>query len=712
MKKFKKIIKILTLSFAIVFTLTLVSGVTFFITTTKGVSLDTNKLDKLSTAKNLKVYDSSNKIISPSNKNHIQVSKLSSHTKNAFIAAEDKRYYKHNGIDYIRIGGAIVSNIKSHSFSQGASTISQQLIKNTQLSSEKTIKRKLKEFKLTKALENKYSKNQILEMYLNNIYFGNGCYGIENASNHYFNKSASKLTLAESALLAATINAPSVYDIENNIDKAISRRNLILKTMKNQNRISSDEYNNAITEYPKLNLTNLLSNSYLYSEIIKEACNILKTTENNIVNNNYKIYTNINLNTNKEITELINNKYKNLQNFAEICVIIIQNKTNNIIYSYGNKSTLSSKKQPGSTIKPILVYAPAIEKEIITPSTLLLDEKINISGYSPENADKNFHGFVTAREALKNSYNVPAVKLLKELGVKNAQNFANKLNINFSKQDNNLAIALGGFTEGITLKSLADAYSAFANSGKFSSSSYISKIEDGNGKTIFEKTNSKSQAMSSKTAYLITDILKDCSKSGTAKRLKDFDFDIASKTGTVAENNSKLNSDAFNVSYTTEHTIISYVGGNKLSESINGATYPTMITKDILNVLYKSHKPKNFTIPNSLKRSNILDENININHTESIRFQNQNFKIAITNNQNHSPIISFYKLQNYKYKLIRKNKTKEEIILTLVSLDENKIINFEDKTAKTGQIYEYFIEIYDNNDNLLQKSNSLKLKSY
>ena len=296
--------------------------------------------------------------------------------------------------------------------------------------------------------------------------------------------------------------------------------------------------------------------------------------------------------------------------------------------------------------------------------------------------------------------------------MKNAQNFANKLNINFSKQDNNLAIALGGFTEGITLKSLADAYSAFANSGKFSSSSYISKIEDGNGKTIFEKTNSKSQAMSSKTAYLITDILKDCSKSGTAKRLKDFDFDIASKTGTVAENNSKLNSDAFNVSYTTEHTIISYVGGNKLSESINGATYPTMITKDILNVLYKSHKPKNFTIPNSLKRSNILDENININHTESIRFQNQNFKIAITNNQNHSPIISFYKLQNYKYKLIRKNKTKEEIILTLVSLDENKIINFEDKTAKTGQIYEYFIEIYDNNDNLLQKSNSLKLKSY
>ena len=168
------------------------------------------------------MFDCNGTSIKPTSENHISIKKLSSNTKNAFICAEDKRFYTHKGIDFVRIGGAVVSNLKSKSFSQGASTISQQLIKNTHLSNEKTLKRKLKEIKLTKQLEKNYSKNDILELYLNNIYFGNGCYGIENASMHYFGKSAKNLTLAESALLAATINAPSVYDIENNQEKTTS----------------------------------------------------------------------------------------------------------------------------------------------------------------------------------------------------------------------------------------------------------------------------------------------------------------------------------------------------------------------------------------------------------------------------------------------------------------------------------------------------------
>ncbi len=713
MKRIKKFVKILTISFAIIITCTLIFSAGFFLVTTNGVSLNTDKLDQISGASTLKIYDTNKKIIAPTTKNYISITKLASHTKNAFIAAEDKRYYKHNGIDYIRIGGALVSNIKTRSFSEGASTISQQLIKNTQLTSEKTIKRKLREIKLTKALERNYSKNQILEMYLNNIYFGNGCYGIENASNHYFNKSASKLTIAESALLAGTINAPSLYDIENNIQKAITRRNLILNSMKKQNKINETDYNNAINEKPNLNLTKISNNNYLYSEIIKEACNKLNTTENNIVNNKYKIYTNTNLNINKEINNILTNKYKNLQKYANIGVIIIQNKTNNIIFTYGNKSILTTKKQPGSTIKPILVYAPAIEKNIITPSTKILDEKINISGYSPENADKKFHGFVTVREALKNSYNIPSVKLLNELGIKNAQNFAKKLDIEFSDKDNNLAIALGGFTKGVTLKSLADAYTSFANSGEFSTSSFITKIENENGKILYIKDDNKKQVMRKSTAYLITDILKDCSKSGTAKRLMDFDFDIASKTGTVGENNSQLNSDAFNISYTTEHTIISYIGGNNLNESINGATYPTMITKDILNILYKTHKPKNFKTPTSIiKTENNINETKTINSKNNLDENYSTLKINIINNQNSAPIISFYATQNYNYKLIRKNKTKEEIILSLVNINENKIMNYEDKNAKSNQIYEYFIEVYDNNNNFLQKSNSIKLKIY
>lgn len=731
MKRLKKILKITLASIILLVVSALIFSAGFYYVSTKGVALSKEKLESISSKNALQIYDVNGKLILPSEKNYIPISKLSSNTKNAFIAAEDKRYYKHNGIDIIRIGGAIVSNLKTRSFSEGASTISQQLIKNTQLSSEKTIKRKLKEIKLTRKLEKEYSKNQILEMYLNNIYFGNGCYGVENAARHYFSKSASSLTLAESAILAGTINAPGVYDIENKQANAIKRRNLILKLMLVQNKISNQEYEDAINEKLNLHLTKLSNSNYIHGKIIEESCKAVGTNENNIINKNFKIYTNINTELNNKITNLIENNYKNLQNIANICVIIVQNKENKIISCYGKNQILSSKKQPGSTIKPILVYAPAIEKGVISPATKLLDEKINISGYSPENADKKYHGYVSVREALKNSYNIPAVKLLNEIGVNYAQNFAQNLNIDFDKKDNNLAIALGGFTEGLSLKTLCDAYTSFANGGKFSLSTYITKIEDENGKTVYTNTQNSNQVMSESTAYLITDMLKDCAKSGTAKRLKDVSYDIASKTGTVGKHNSKLNTDAFNISYTTEHTIITYIGGDNLNENVNGATYPTMITKDILNILYQNHSPKNFKMPISVEKINI-DKN---EYDNNIVSQTENFDLATTeifsknnlppktksslitnmhiqNSKNNAPKISFFASENYEYIIKRKNKTKEEIISSLANLENSQIIIFEDKTANSGHIYEYYIDIYDKNGNFLQKSNSVKVRIF
>ena len=731
MKGLKKIFKILLMCFTLFSLSVLIFSAGFYYVSTKGIALDNDKLESISSKSQLQIYDKNGKLILPSEKNYIQISKLSKNTKNAFISAEDKRYYKHKGIDIIRIGGAVLSNLKTRSFSEGASTISQQLIKNTQLSSEKTIKRKLREIKLTKKLEKEYSKNEILEMYLNNIYFGNGCYGVENASRHYFNKSASNLTLAESALLAGTINAPSVYDIENKTNNAKTRRDLILKLMLKQNKISNTEYNDAINEKINLNLTNLSSNNYIHDKIIEESCKLLGTNENNIINKRIKIYTNIDINLNNKITNIINNNYKNLQKTANIGVIIIQNDNNKIISCYGNNQTLSSKKQPGSTIKPILVYAPAIDKGIISPATKLLDEKINISGYSPENADKKYHGYISSREALKNSYNIPAVKLLNEVGIKNAQNFANQMGINFSNQDNNLAIALGGFTEGVTLKNLCDAYTTFANGGKFSKSNFVTKIENENGKILITNKPKKKEVMSESTAYLITDMLKDCAKSGTAKRLKDIPFDVASKTGTVGKQNSKLNSDAYNISYTSEHTIITYIGGSELNESVNGSTYPTMLAKDILLSIYSSHTPQNFKMPTSVKKVNLNKneyENNIISETTALEdciteiFQKNNLpqksnssptnQIFIQNSKSNKPKISFFVSPNFKYKLKRKNKTKEEIISSLANLENSQIITFEDKNAISGQIYEYFIEIYDKNDNFLQKSNSVKVKIF
>lgn len=727
MKKVNKVLKIFFLV-AIAFCLTaLISSVGFYFYSTKGSALDHSRLSENESVC-LQILDINGTPIKATNENFISIKKLSSNTKNAFICAEDKRFYSHKGLDYIRIGGAIVTNLKNKSFSQGGSTISQQLIKNTHLSNEKTIKRKLKEIKLTKELEKNYTKEQILEMYLNNIYFGNGCYGIENASNHYFGKSSTKLTIAESAILAGTINAPSIYDIENNPTKAISRRNLILGLMKDYGKISIEDYNNAINEELTLNLTKLSGHNQIVNDVLKEATIITGKTENQLKNNHYIIQTEIDLSLQNQINSKIKSSYSNIESSPSIASIVINNKTNKIIAISGNKNTLSSNKQPGSTIKPILVFAPAIENGIISPATKILDEKINISGYSPENADKKYHGYVSVRECLKNSYNIPAVKILQETGIETAQNFANKLGIKFDKLDSNLAIALGGLTTGTTLKNLADAYSSFANLGQFEKSSYISKITS-KDQVIYSSKSSKTNVMSDSTAYLITDMLKDTAKTGTAKRLKNFNFDIASKTGTVGTGNS--NSDAFNISYTSNHTIISYFGESTMPNSINGATYPTMLTKDILEFLYSTKTPQNFEKPNSVEKKllNKTDyENNIVSQTDSSEnsiteiFAKSNppqktnstinLNLEVFNFENEKPILCFFTSPNYTYNIIRKEKEKEEIISSLENIINSETIKFTDKNAKSNQIYEYFIEICEKFTNKTYKTNSVKLKTF
>ena len=704
MKKIRKISKIIFISLAIVFSLTIISAVSFYHVSTHGITLDKEKLSNVAN-KTFKIYDKFQEEINLKNKATVDINELSANTKNAFISAEDKRFYSHNGVDFIRVGGALLSNLKSKSFSEGASTISQQLIKNTLLSNEKTIKRKLKEVKLARALEKNYSKDKILEMYLNNIYFGNGNYGIENASIYYFGKSAKNLTTAESALLAGTINAPNIYNIQNNTEKAIERRNLILNLMKSQNKISNEEYEKSINESVNLNITKVPNNNYMFNEILEEACNILNITENELNYKDIEIFTNYDSTLSNNISELVN-KYKNLSDY-NVASIVIDNETNTIIAVYGNSKTLSSKKQPGSTIKPILVYAPALEENLITPNTKILDEEININGYSPANADNKFHGFVTVRECLKNSYNIPSVKLLNELGVETGKNFASKLDINFSENDNHLALSLGGFSSGTTLKQLADAYSTFANSGYFSTSKYITKIKL-NDKIIYRKNNSKNKVMKESTANQITDMLIDTSKSGTAKKLKNFNYQIASKTGTVGKSNSTNNTDAYSISYTSNHTVITYIGDENLPKNISGSSYPTEINEEIFKKLYSSKKPKNFEISKNSNQE-ILN-NLKTTSVSKIELSTKN--LTALNLENRKPILMFFASKNNTYNIIRKHKNKEEIISSLNNLKNDKYIKFEDISAKSNEIYEYFIEICEKSTTKKYYSNSIKLKSF
>lgn len=730
MKKFKKFLKIFAIVFAVLTAALAVSGTAYYFVVTSAVSLDKTKLDKTKSASSLQILDTKGNSVCPSSENYISISELSNNTKNAFICTEDKRFYEHSGIDYIRVGGAIISNLKSHSFSEGGSTISQQLIKNTHLSNEKTINRKLKEFKLTRELEKNYSKSQILEMYLNNIYFGNGCYGIENAANHYFSKSASSLSLAESALLAGTINAPSVYDIQNNTEKAKNRRNLILELMHEQGKISEHDKDLAQKEEINLKITKLSNNNFVYDEIIEEACKILKKTENQLKNENITIETYLDQKLLNNITKNINEKYKSIPSSPAIACIVIDNNTGGIISTFGSKKTFKSKKQPGSTIKPILVYAPAIEENMISPATKILDEKINIGGYSPDNADKKVHGYVSVREALKNSYNIPAVKILNELGISKSQNFAKKLGIEFSDSDNNLAIALGGFTDGVKLKSLCDAYMAFANFGEFKESKYISKIVE-DEKTIYSNSTNGIKVFDDSTAYLITDILKSATKTGTAKRLKNFNYEIASKTGTVGLSDSNKNSDAFNISYTSEHTILTYFGEKVMPEQINGATYPTMLTKDILSELYCNKPPANFTQPQSVVRKNLsktdyennivsitensdskISELFSKNNIPKVSNSSLSLTLNVFNFANKKPLVSIFASPEYAYKIYRTSGTNKELVFEEQNLQNSKIIKFEDKTAKSNEIYEYFAEICEKSTGKIFETNKIKLRTF
>lgn len=725
MKTFKKIIKFSFIFSIISFIIIMCGGIIFYHTTTNGLALNHEILNERKIENAIMVFDSNGNQITKPKQSFIKLSKLASHTKDAFISAEDKRFYSHKGLDFVRMGKAVLSNLKSGSFSQGASTISQQLIKNTQLSNEKTLTRKLKEMKLTKELEKIYSKNEILEMYLNNIYFGNGCYGIESASQYYFSKSADNLSLSESALLAATINAPTIFNPKENPENNKVRRNLILKLMQNNGKISEIDCKNAQNEEILLNLQNLNNNNFLYNQVINEAENLLNLSREQLYHNNYKIYTNLDSNLTSKINSAIKNNYPVLPKTINISSIVIDNYSNKIISITGSNSSFTTKVQPGSTIKPILVFAPAIEKGQISPATKILDEPVNFSGYSPKNSNECFHGFVSVRESLKNSYNVPAVKILNELGISEAQNFAKKLGIDFSENDNNLAIALGGFTEGITTKSIADAYTAFANNGNFKVSSIITKITK-NGNIIYRSDNKKEKVMKDSTAYLITDMLLDTSKTGTAKRLKDFDFQIASKTGTVGYSNSKLNKDCFNVSYTTKHTILTHISGENMPENINGSTYPTMITRDILSILYQNSKPKNFSKPNSittlnLNKNNYEENKITIDNSKQNSLAEifdksniptnliNNFQISITNKQGLKPIIEFNLPENYSYQIIRKNKNEEEIISS--SSNEN-FIKFEDKTANINNIYEYFVKFCDFYSNTIIESNHIIIKTF
>jgi len=590
MAKFFKVLTVILLSIAF---LAAAAFCTFLIIT-KDAVLDENKL--INPNQNVLIYDDEgNEVVNASlsgKHKSVSVNSLSPDTVNAFIASEDRTFYKHRGLNYKRMLKALYINAVSRSFKEGASTISQQLIKNTHLSHDKTLKRKLKEIRLTKQLERRYSKNEILEMYLNTIYFGHNCYGLESAAEFYFDKKADDLTLTESATIVGLLTSPNNYSPFKNPEKCLSRRNTVLKSMLTCKFIDESTYNEAIAT--PLNAVPSTAEGK-NSDYISGTFDELEDIELNYyaLNGGCKIYTYLD----GELQNFIENLEYDYDNSVIVTAL------NGGVCAY--KSTINgARRQPGSTIKPILVYAPAIEEKQVSPFTKILDEKINFNGYSPENYDKKYHGYVSVTESLKNSYNVPAVKTLNSLTLKTAEKYLTRMNLALDDDEKNLSIALGGMKYGLSLKDLADRYSIFPAGGSYAPSHFIKKIIDENGKTIYENETAGNRVFSQGTCALMNDILIETSKSGTAKKLSNIPYDIATKTGTCG--NEQGNTDAYALSYTSEHCIGVWIGDkNNERRNITGGNDCCGYIKKIIEKLYRSCTPKNLDVTSGTSPVNI-----------------------------------------------------------------------------------------------------------
>ncbi len=508
---------------------------------------------------------------------------------NAFVAIEDQRFWDHNGVDWKRTAGAVLQVVKSGSFGYGGSTITQQLIKNVTGDKDVKIQRKLEEIFRALSLEKKKSKEDILEMYLNTIYLSQGCSGVQSAANFYFHKDVSELTLAECACLASITNLPTYYDPIQNPDNNEYRRTVILDEMLEQKYISQEEYDLAVAEELKLYTgddieeqnTDTNVHSWFVETLIQDVINDLmeekgldeNTATQLLYSGGLKIYSTVDLDVQRAMEEVFENEenYPELEGVQPEAAMVVLNPYNSnllgIIGARGEKTTngdwnnaTMSKRQPGSSFKPIAVYSQAIENGIANYSTVVDDYPYNINPATgkvwPSNSPARYRGYVTVCEALVRSLNTVAVRLLDQVGIENSFYFLrNKFGISTlveqlgTKGDTGLSMALGGLTYGVTVRDITTAYGTFANSGIYTESRSYIKVCDAEGNIILSNEGNSEVVLSQGTAQIMTKMLEEVANPngyGTARKLTvTKNVDVAAKTGTTNDNK-----DIYFVAYT------------------------------------------------------------------------------------------------------------------------------------------------------------------
>ena len=555
----------------------------------------------------------------------------------ALISIEDKKFFSHDGVDYKAIARACYVMLKDKEMTQGGSTITMQLARTIFLSNEKTWQRKIEEIYIASELEKKYSKEEILEFYLNNVYFANGYYGIEAAAKGYFSKDISELDLAEICYLLAIPNSPTYYDPVVNPDNTIKRKNLILKAMKDDGIIAEKQYEDAKDEVISLTRPNSIKNNYVETYVYTCATRALmaqngfefKTDFKNddakkayekaydeayneanksLFTAGYRIYTSIDLKMQQQLQDSIDHQLEEFTDVNEEGIyalqsagVCIDNETGMVNAIVGGRSqevngytlnrAFQSFRQPGSSIKPLNVYTPALEMGY-TPDSIVIDEKLEDG---PENANGKYSGEITLRQAVAASKNTIAWQLYTEITPDKGMSYLKDMGFShIEKEDYGMAACLGGLTVGVSPLEMAKGYATIENDGYTREPTCISKILDAKGNTIYEVNQEDIKIYEENDARNMTDMLQSVLTDGTARGVSLGDMPAAGKTGTTNDNR-----DGWFVGYTKYYTTSIWVGYDqpKKVPGLTGSSYPAAIWQDFMLAIHEGKVPAEFKKP-------------------------------------------------------------------------------------------------------------------
>lgn len=657
-------------------------------------------------------------------------------TRNVFLAAEDLRFYRHHGVDMVRLFGALAANIREGGYSQGASTITMQLIRQSHLSTKKTLSRKAEEIWLAWQLERRMSKDDILAMYLNYIYFGNGAYGIQAAAQTYFGVDARDLTLTQACALAASIKAPSYYAPHVSAQHNRSRRNYILNTMLEEGMIDQQTRDEAAAE--TLVLAEVPPEEVPYGwyadAVLDEAESLLGMTSEEVLSGGLSIDTALS----RTHQDLLDKQFtadvfpSNASDGTQVqgAAACVDTRTGEVLAIVGGRSydvrrgfnrATRLRRQPGSALKPLAVYAPAIDRYGYMTCSVLKDEPTNFNGYKPRNSSYTYYGNVSIRTALKNSLNVSTVALLNQIGVNAGRDYMASVGIPLDDRDANLALGLGAMTYGVSPVQLAAAYAPFGNGGTYNAPHLIRRITDASGRVLYQNRDSGSRVLKATSAYLMTSLLQTVTASGTGAKLSGAGTPVAGKTGTVNMTGGG-NRDIWMACYNSEISCAFWMGfdepdqKHKLQGWVSGGDNTAAMARNYFKALYQNRDKPQFTRPGGIIALEIDQQAIKwrgepmlandltpktYRYTEYFAEDNHPTKksdvwtppralnsFTVSHSEAGYPVLILQPADTALYR-VQRDAVGESFILTELYGSAGETLYFTDMQAKAGVVYTY-----------------------